>query len=193
MQKINIKKVTKEQMLKMLEEALDKQEAAESREAELRGQIGTLTEKLEENEKALEEVTAKYKSADHSAAMLRSRIDEAEKLRDEALEAHGEDMKAIEKAKNESRELAHLLGKRELELAEAKQRRDDALGEAAHLRGELKVAEDRAARKEELLDEALHTIKTEKSIKEDYHESLKWCMAHPWRNLWRCMKEHFRF
>ena len=193
MQKINIKKVTKEQMLKMLEEALDKQEAAESREAELRGQIGTLTEKLEENEKALEEATAKYKSADHSAAMLRSRIDEAEKMRDQALEAHGEDMKAIEKAKNESRELAHLLGKRELELAEAKQRRDDALGEAAHLRGELKVAEDRAARKDELLDEALHAIKTERSIKEDYHESLKWCMAHPWRNVWRCMKEYFRF
>ena len=127
MQKINIKKVTKEQMLKMLEEALDKQEAAESRETELRGQIDALTEKLEENEKALEEVTAKYKSADHSAAMLRSRIDEAEKLRDQALAAHGEDMKALEKAKNENRELAHLLGKRELELAEAKQRREDTL------------------------------------------------------------------
>lgn len=186
MQKINIKKVTKEQMLAMLE-------AAESRETELRGQIGALTEKLEENEKALEEVTAKYKSADHSAAMLRSRIDEAEKMRDQALEAHGEDMKALEKAKNESRELAHLLGKRELELAEAKQRHDDALTEAAHLRGELKAAEDRAARKEELLCGALHTIKTERSIKEDYHESLKWCMAHPWRNVWRCMKEYFRF
>ena len=193
MQKINIKKCTKEQMLKMLEEALDKQEAAESRETELRGQIGELTEKLEENEKALEEVTARYKSADHSAAMLRSRIDEAEKMRDQALEAHGEDMKAIEKAKNESRELAHLLGKRELELAEAKQRHDDALGEAAHLCGELKVAEERAKRKEELLCGALNALKKEKAIKEDYHESLKWCMAHPWRNVWRCMKEHFRF
>lgn len=159
MQKINIKKYTKEQMLKMLEEALDKQEAAEAEAAahfkdgvklaeeneKLRGQIGELTEKLEENEKALEEITAKYKSADHSAAMLRSRIDEAEKMRDQALEAHGEDMKAIEKAKNESRELAHLLGKRELELAEAKQRHDDALGEAAHLKGQLKVEEGRAA------------------------------------------------
>lgn len=193
MQKINIKKVTKEQMLKMLEEALDKQEAAESRETELRGEISALTEKLEENEKALEEVTAKYKSADHSAAMLRSRIDEAEKMRDQALEAHGEDMKAIEKAKNESRELAHLLGKRELELAEAKQRHDDALGEAAHLRGELKVAEERAKCKEELLCGALNALKKEKAIKEDYHESLKWCMAHPWRNMWRCMKEYFRF
>lgn len=193
MQKINIKKVTKEQMLKMLEEALDNQEAAESRETELRGQIGTLTEKLEENEKALEEVTAKFKSADHSAAMLRSRIDEAEKVRDQALEAHGEDMKAIEKVKNESRELAHLLGKRELELAEAKQRREDTLRGMEELKGQLKAAEGRAKRKDELLDEALHRLEVEKAIAEDYHESLKWCMAHPWRNVWRCMKEHFRF
>ena len=193
MQKINIKKYTKEQMLKMLEEALDKQEAAESRETELRGQIGTLTEKLEENEKALEEVTAKFKSADHSAAMLRSRIDEAEKLRDQALEAHGEDMKAIEKVKNESRELAHLLGKRELELAEAKQRREDTLRGMEELKGKLKAAEGRAKRKDELLDEALHRLEVEKAIAEDYHESLKWCMAHPWRNVWRCMKEYFRF
>ena len=149
MQKINIKKVTKEQMLKMLEEAQTMQEAAETEanvlrakltetektldavstqyksadhETEnLRGEIGALTEKLEENEKALEEVTAKYKSADHSAAMLRSRIDEAEKMRDQALEAHGEDMKALEKAKDESRELAKQLGEREIELAKVKQ------------------------------------------------------------------------
>lgn len=207
MQKINIKKYTKEQMLKMLEEAAEKQEAAEAEAAahfkdgvkpaeeneKLRGEIVALTEKLEANEKALDEMTALYKSANHSAAILRSRIDEEKALRDQALEAHGEDMKALEKAKNESRELAHLLGKREMELAEAKQRHDGALTEAAHLRGELKAAEERAKRKEELLCAALHTIKTEKSIKEDYHKSLKWCMAHPWRNLWRCMKKHFRF
>lgn len=193
MQKINIKKYTKEQMLKMLEEALDKQEAAESRETELRGQIGTLTEKLEENEKALEEVSAKFKSANHSAAILRTRIDEEKALRDQALEAHGEDMKAIEKTKNESRELAHLLGKRELELAEAKQRREDTLRGMEELKGQLKAAEGRAKRKDELLDEALHRLEVEKAIAEDYHESLKWCMAHPWRNVWRCMKEYFRF
>jgi len=207
MQKINIKKLTKEQMLKMLEEAQASQEAAESRKTEvcaqlkdavdtaeqLRGQIGELTAKLEENEKELEEVTAKYKSAFASAAMLRSRIDEAEKLRDQALEAHGEDMKAIEKAKNENRELAHLLGKRELELAEARRRRDDAMGDVVRLNGLLAAAENGAARKGELLDEALHRLEVEKAIAEGYHESLKWCMAHPWRNVWRCMKEYFRF
>lgn len=193
MQKINIKKYTKEQMLKMLEEALDKQEAAESRETELRGEIGALTEKLEANEKALDEMTALYKSANHSAAILRSRIDEEKALRDQALEVHGEDMKALEKAKNESRELAHLLGKRELELAEAKQRREDTLRGMEELKGQLKAAEGRAKRKDELLDEALHRLEVEKAIAEDYHESLKWCMAHPWRNVWRCMKEYFRF
>jgi len=200
MQKINIKKLTKEKLAEMYAEAKSAYDAAmddeERRVRELEEQskeLIALTEKLEANEKALDEMTALYKSANHSAAILRTRIDEEKALRDQALEAHGEDMKALEKAKNESRELAHLLGKRELELAEAKQRHDDALTEAAHLRGELKAAEERAKRKEELLCAALHTIKTEKSIKEDYHKSLKWCMAHPWRNLWRCMKEHFRF
>lgn len=193
MQKINIKKMTKEQMLKMLEEAIVKQEESAGVNSELRRRYDEEFSKRQAAERALEEVAAKYKSADHSAAMLRSRIDEAEKLRDQALEAHGEDMKVIEKAKNENRELAHLLGKRELELAEAKQRREDTLRGMEELKGQLKAAEGRAKRKEELLCAALHTIKTEKSIKEDYHKSLKWCMAHPWRNVWRCVKEYFRF
>lgn len=201
MQKINIKKVTKEQMLKMLEEAAEKQEAAEAEAAahfkdgvklaeeneKLRGEIGTLTEKLEENEKALEEVTAKYKSADHSAAMLRSRIDEAEKMRDEALEAHGEDMKALEKAKNESRELAKQLGEREIELAKAKQ---ECESELAKQRVE---AEKAFMKMHATINDLLKQLEAQRDISEDYHKSLKWCMAHPWRNVWRCMKEYFRF
>lgn len=193
MQKINIKKYTKEQMLKMLEEAIVKQEESAGVNGELRRRYDEEFGKRQAAERALEEVTAKYKSADHSAAMLRSRIDEAEKLRDQALEAHGEDMKALEKAKNENRELAHLLGKRELELAEAKQRREDTLRGMDELKGQLKAAEGSANRKGELLDEALHRLEVEKTIAEDYHESIKWCMAHPWRNVWRCMKEYFRF
>lgn len=78
MQKINIKKVTKEQMLKMLEEALDKQEAAESRETELRGEIGTLTEKLTQmHGEAItrENVIAKQKA---DADCLRNNLDATE-------------------------------------------------------------------------------------------------------------------
>lgn len=201
MQKINIKKVTKEQMLKMLEEAQDKQEAAEAEAAthfkdgaklaeeneKLRGEIGALTEKLEANEKALDEMTALYKSANHSAAILRSRIDEEKALRDQALEVHGEDMKALEKAKNESRELAKQLGEREIELAKVKQ---ECESELAKQRVE---AEKAFMKMHATIEGLLKRLEAQKDISEDYHKSLKWCMAHPWRNLWRCMKEHFRF
>lgn len=149
MQKINIKKYTKEQMLKMLEEAAEKQEAAEAEAAahfkdgvklaeeneKLRGEIGALTEKLEANEKALDEMTALYKSANHSAAILRTRIDEEKALRDQALEAHGEDMKALEKAKNESRELAKQLGERMVELKAAEENARKAAVETNSIRG----------------------------------------------------------
>lgn len=114
-------------------------------------------------------------------------------MRDQALEAHGEDMKALEKAKNESRELAKQLGERMVELKAAEENARKTAVEMNSIRAQLSEAETNAKRKEELLCAALHTIKTEKSIKEDYHKSLKWCMAHPWRNVWRCVKEYFRF
>lgn len=200
MQKINIKKLTKEKLAEMYAEAKSAYDAAmddeERRVRELEEQskeLIALTEKLEANEKALDEMTALYKSADHSAAILRSRIDEEKALRDQALEAHGEDMKAIEKAKNESRELAKQLGERMVELKAAEENARKAAVETNSIRAQLSEAETNAKRKEELLRAALHTIKTEKSIKEGYHQSLKWRMAHPWRNLWRCVKEHFWF
>ena len=194
MQKINIKKLTKEKLAEMYAEAKSAYDAAmddeERRVRELEEQskeLIALTEKLEANEKALDEMTALYKSANHSAAILRSRIDEAEKLRDEALEAHGEDMKALEKAKNESRELAKQLGEREIELAKAKQ---ECESELAKQRVE---AEKAFMKMHATINDLLKQLEAQRDISEDYHKSLKWCMAHPWRNLWRCMKEHFRF
>lgn len=92
MQKINIKKVTKEQMLKMLEEAAEKQEAAEAEAAahfkdgvklaeeneKLRGEIGTLTEKLDQmNGEAItrENVIANLKA---DADVLRNKLADTE-------------------------------------------------------------------------------------------------------------------
>nr|DAP94759.1 MAG TPA: hypothetical protein [Caudoviricetes sp.] len=92
MQKINIKKVTKEQMLKMLEEAAEKQEAAEAEAAahfkdgvklaeeneKLRGEIGALTEKLTQmHGEAItrENVIAKQKA---DADCLRNNLDDTE-------------------------------------------------------------------------------------------------------------------
>ena len=176
MQKINIKKLTKEKLAEMYAEAKSAYDAAmddeERRVRELEEQskeLIALTEKLEANEKALDEMTALYKSANHSAAILRSRIDEAEKLRDEALE----------KAKNESRELAKQLGEREIELAKAKQ---ECESELAKQRVE---AEKAFMKMHATINDLLKQLEAQRDISEDYHKSLKWCMAHPWRNLWR--------
>ena len=92
MQKINIKKVTKEQMLKMLEEAAEKQEAAEAEAAahfkdgaklaeeneKMRGEIGALTEKLDQmNGEAInrENVIANLKA---DADALRNKLADTE-------------------------------------------------------------------------------------------------------------------
>lgn len=215
MQKINIKKYTKEQMLKMLEEAAEKQEAAEAEAAahfkggvklaeeneKLRGEIGTLTEKLEANEKALDEMTALYKSADRAVKNMRGKIEyldkalseatekreaakkEAEALRSEIARAN----EARKKAESEGRELAKQLGEREIELAKVKQ---ECESELAKQRVE---AEKAFMKMHATIEGLLKRLEAQKDISEDYHKSLKWCMAHPWRNLWRCMKEHFRF
>ena len=221
MQSINIKKYTKDQMAKMMEDAVEKQEAAEAEAAahfkdgvklaeeneKLRGEIGTLTEKLEANEKALDEMTALYKSADHAVKNMRGKIEYLDKALSEATEKREAAEKEVDalcseiervnearkKAAIEGHELAKQLGERMVELKAAEENARKAAVETNSIRAQLSKAETNAKRKEELLCAALHTIKTEKSIKEDYHKSLKWCMAHPWRNLWRCMKEHFRF
>lgn len=214
MQKINIKKYTKEQMLKMLETAY---EANESATAELKRtaaqihaqqeEIAVLRAKLTETEKTLDVVSAQYKSANHAAKDLRGKIEHLDKALSEATEKREAAEKesdalcselaraneARKKAENESRELAKQLGERMVELKAAEENARKTAVEMNSIRAQLSEAEKNAKRKEELLCAALHTIKTEKSIKEDYHKSLKWCMAHPWRNLWRCVKEYFQF
>lgn len=171
MQKINIKKVTKEQMLAMLEEAESKREAAEAETVALRT-------KLEETERAL----------DTTSAALKLRAGEQDKLREKLSDTEaslGRANAEAASAKSEGRKLADQLGKRTVELSAAKK-------DNAELQARLAAAEAANEKKNELLDGAIDRLKAERSVKESYHEAWKWCMAHPWRNLWRCMKENFR-
>lgn len=186
MQKINIKKYTKEQMLKMLETAYEANESATAELERTAAQIHAQQEEIA----ALRAKLVETKSA-YDAAM----DDEERRVRE--LEEQGSELaranEARKKAESESRELAKQLGDRMVELKAAEENVRKTAAEMNSVKAQLSEAETNAKRKEELLCAALHTIKTEKSIKEDYHKSLKWCMAHPWRNLCRCMKEHFRF
>ncbi len=185
MQKINIKKVTKEQMLKMLEEAAEKQEAAEAEAAayfkdgvklaeeneKLRGQIGALTEKLEENEKALEAEITELKNyidekndliaeyANLKAAMQRKNV----ALTEQIDQMNGE---AINKAN---------------EIANLKADADVLRNKLADTEAALGRANDECAFKQEVLN-------VMRNRRYNVEQRANYAEAHPWRNLWAWFK-----
>ena len=212
MQKINIKKLTKEQMLAMLEEAMSKQEAAEAAAArhfedgvklaeeneKLHGQVGELTARIENVGKELDKVRAQYRAADQSAAALKAQntdlTEDINQMNGEAVNRTNEITKL--KAQIEVMDAGLAEGKRALDglrtqLEKTEKALNEREAEVSEAKKQLVAAEAAAKKKDWLLDETIHRLKMEKKIKETYHESWKWCMAHPWRNLWRCMKEYF--
>lgn len=212
MQKINIKKLTKEQMADIVAAAQEAKERAEADAAmhfedgvklaeeneKLRGQIGELTARLENVGKELDKVRAQYKAADRSAAALKAQntalTEDINQMNGEAVNRTNEITKL--KAQIEVMDAGLAEGKRTLDgLRTQLEKTERTLGERETEIGEVKTqlvaAEAATRKKDELLDEAIHRLKLETKIKETYHESWKWCMAHPWRNLWRCMKECF--
>ena len=170
MQKINIKKYTKEQMLKMLEEAAEKQEAAEAEAAahfkdgvklaeeneKLRGEIGTLTEKLDQmNGEAINKANeiANLK-ADLDAANAASKL-----LNDQGQQY----WRAWQASK---REVADL--KNKLTGTEA------ALGRANAEVSRLTVSRRQLEEERDFMSQQWNNA----GFRADYAE------AHPWRNLW---------
>lgn len=178
MQKINIKKLTKEQILAMLEEAMSKQEAAEATAArhfedgvklaeeneKLCGQIGELTARIENVGKELDKVRAQYKAADQSAAALKQRnavlTESIEQMNGEAI--------------NRANELTNL-----------KADAEDLRGKLAATETALGRANAEAARLRSLL---------EKERRDCYNaeQDANWAAAHPWRNLWAWVKRKLK-
>ena len=171
MQKINIKKVTKEQMLKMLEEAAEKQEAAEAEAAEhfkagvklaeenekLRGEIGTLTEKLDQmNGEAItsENVIANLKA---DADVLRNKLAESGK---ELSEHRAATVRRLDELKKQLADTEAALGR--------------ANAEVSHYKSELRAARKGAT------DAQWAQI--------DEYRRAEYAESHPWRNLWAWVK-----
>lgn len=171
MQKINIKKVTKEQMLKMLEEAAEKQEAAEAEAAahfkdgvklaeeneKLRGEIGALTEKLDQmNGEAINKA--------NEIANLKADLDSA-KNSAQCLNDQGQQYWRVWQASK--REVADL--KNKLNDTEAALGRANAL--CAQFQSNLTLASEACYNAEQ---------------RADYAES------HPWRNLRALLKRKLK-
>ena len=167
MQKINIKKVTKEQMLKMLEEAAEKQEAAEAEAAahfkdgvklaeeneKLRGEIGTLTEKLDQ-------MNGEAVTRENEIANLKADLDSAKNTAQYLNDQGQQYWRAWQASKQEVADLKYKLNDAE-----------EALGRAnalcAQFQSNLTLA-----------SEACYNAEQRASYVE----------AHPWRNLWAWVK-----
>lgn len=181
MQKINIKKSTKEQMLKMLEEAAERQEAAEAEAAahfkagvklaeeneKLRGEIGTLTEKLDQmHGEAItrENVIAKQK------ADLDSAKNSAQSLNDQGQQY----WRAWQKSKREVDDLKNKLNDTEA-----------ALGRANACIATMKVERDQQTK------DCFEWQRSAQNLHDDLlnaRERANYAEAHPWRNLWAWVK-----
>lgn len=178
MQKINIKKSTKEQMLKMLEEAAERQEAAEAEAAahfkagvklaeeneKLRGEIGTLTEKLDQmHGEAItrENVIAKQK------ADLDSAKNSAQSLNDQGQQY----WRAWQKSKREVDDLKNKLNDTEAALGRANAELTRSVIENKQLWDERVKVMNRAA------------VECERA---NYAES------HPWCNLWKWIRKKLK-
>lgn len=165
MQKINIKKLTKERIAEMYAEvksaydaAMDDEERRIKELSERNAELIALRAELEESEKALDEARRRAQNMTANLEML----DEARK-----------------KAEAEKRELAEQLGKRTVELGSAKTELNDA-------RVRLAEAENANSSKDKLLDGMCERIRAITGVRDTYRDSFRWCIDHPWRNLWRC-------
>lgn len=165
MQKINIKKLTKERIAEMYAEvksaydaAMDDEERRVEELSERNAELIALRAELEESEKALDE--ARRRAQDMTAKL--EMMDEARK-----------------KAEAEKRELAEQLGKRTVELGSAKTELND-------VKTQLAAAENANSSKDKLLDGLCERIRTITGVRDTYRDSFRWCIDHPWRNLWRC-------
>ena len=168
---INVKKYTKDQMAKMVEEATERQEAAEAEAAahfkagvklaeeneKLRGEIGTLTEKLDQmNGEAI--------TRENVIANLKADLD-ASKAASNLLNDQGQGYwRAWQASKREVTDLKTTLTDTEA-----------ALGRA----------NDECAFKQEVLN-VMRTKRYNAEQRANYAE------AHPWRNLWAWVKRKLK-
>lgn len=66
----------------------------------------------------------------------------------------------------------------------------DRNDDIAKLENELEEMKKALREELELAKEAQKATADAQSIAEGYHDALKWCIEHPWRNLWKCWKEN---
>lgn len=192
MQKINIKKVTKEQMLAMLEEAQGKQEAAEAEAATYFEDGAKLAEENEKLRGQIGEMGTREQQLRAKNAVLTEKLDQ---MNGEAITRENE----IANLKADADVLRNKLADTEAALGRANAKLTYSVTEKNELQIKLTAAEgalgkmnDKIVRCEaysRTLRGDVNMLQLEKidaGLRANYAES------HPWRNLWAWLKHKLK-
>ena len=178
MQKINIKKLTKEQMLKMLEEAQDNQEAAE---AEAATHFKDGAKLAEENEKLLGRIAAYIDTISQMNGEAINRANEIANLKADA-----------DALRNKLADTEAALGRANAKLTYSVTEKNELQIKLTAAEGALGKMNDKIVRCEaysRTLRGDVNKMQLEKIgaiMRADYAE------AHPWRNLWAWIKRKLK-
>lgn len=174
MQKINLKKTTKEQMLNMLETAWQANAGADE-------EIAALCERIEEQNDALAKCVAEKNE-------LR---DQARDARDNAEYWHGRFNNAYnvtEVQRKRIKEDADELRRERVNVETMTNQRDAAIAESKDLRTNLADTEAALVRANSEMAVLRHDLTCEQESSVHLASVCRWLSDHPWRNLWTWAK-----
>lgn len=177
MQKINLKKTTKDKLYALLVELGAENERLQAElETKKMQDLDFETEKMvliQENEELGKEKTA-------ILADLRKVCEKEQEISIE-----------LDRVKVENEGLENLVLEQSAEILEAKKLAD---AHAAALKDldDAQAANDKAnaelAHLTAVIADRMEDIAHEEAVAEGYGVALKWCIEHPWKNLWKCLK-----
>ncbi len=177
MQKINLKKTTKEQMLNMLETAWQANAGADE-------EIAALSKRIEEQNDALAKCVAEKNK-------LR---DQARDARDNAEYWHGRFNNAYnvtEVLRKRIKEDADELRRERVNVETMTNQRDAAIAERKDLRTNLADTEAALVRANSEMAVLRHDLTCEQESSVHLASVCRWLSDHPWRNLWAWVKRKF--
>ena len=174
MQKINLKKTTKEQMLNMLETAWQANAGADE-------EIAALSKRIEEQNDALAKCVA-----------------EKNELRDQARDARGDAefwhrrfndaFYVTEVQRQKIKDDADELRRERVNVETMTNQRNAAIAESKDLRTKLADTEAALERANSEMAVLRHELTCEQELSVHFVSVCRWLSDHPWRNLWAWMK-----
>lgn len=174
---INIKKYTKDQMAKMVEDAAERLKSQKKENEELAEKLKSQTAKTIALRNDLMEKM-------HSNAVLTEKLDQMNGeaiTRENVIASLKVDADVL---RNKIADTEAALGRANAELGAA----EGALGEMIELRAKLSDAEEKKEKMNATLADCRVTLAQEVEKRKDWEQRSVWQFNHPWRNLWAWLK-----